>query len=598
MRGLRARQPYDKDTWLNLAFYCDEQYVEWASDASVIRRIPRSQGFENIPRPTSNKIMHFVAQEHAMALQSKPTVDVLPATDDPIDFSNASVALSYLRWLAEPQVADFDAELSDATLWALAGGEGYLKWTYNAVLERPDILSVSPLDLVVDPYCKRFKQARYVIHTQFMDVEQVYDLYSKEIKPSQQQTVDELKATLMREMGYAPALDGTLVSELWMKPTRRYPNGLFVVWSGREFLVDPIDFPYEHGELPFTQIGSVIRPGCPHYTCAVKYLRSGQRELNKYHAQRIMIREAFSNPKWWIPNELELDALPDDSQRQILRGHSEGGTLKPEIITPQFMADNNDGAWLVSEMQDTVGIHEVSQGDVPGRVEAAQSIELLRQSDISRLSELTRTTNSAISNGFWQCLMLAKQYVPAEMMVQTYSRDGLPEAKAFKAADIKPGMRVRVTDTTGLSSNRVARQQQVIQLFQMGIISDPETAAELMEVPSSAFTPAIAHDIRLARNENLQLNEKIPIVPNSWDNHAIHLREHNNERKTSEYALLPDEAKMMYEMHCDAHEQLEINELKKFAMKQAIMAGALVPPTGGTPPGPGNTESQPPSNTE
>src|SRR5262249_36471644 len=161
----------------------------------------------------------------------------------------------------------------------------------------------------------------------------------------------------------------------------------------------------------------------------------------------IMIREAFANPKWWIPSELELNAMPDGSPRQVLSGHSEGGTLEPKILTPSFMADNGDGEGIVDEMQDIVGLPEVRQGQVPGRVEAAQAIDMLRQSDTSRLAELNRTINAAIAQGGWQALMLAKQYVPAEQIVQTYSRDGLPEAKRFKAEDIKPGLRVRVTET-------------------------------------------------------------------------------------------------------------------------------------------------------
>jgi hypothetical protein len=53
-------------------------------------------------------------------------------------------------------------------------------------------------------------------------------------------------------------------------------------------------------------------------------------QLNKYHAQRIMIREAFANYKWWIPAELELEEMPNDSPRQVLAA-SRGGTVKPEI---------------------------------------------------------------------------------------------------------------------------------------------------------------------------------------------------------------------------------------------------------------------------
>src|SRR5690348_15376453 len=170
-----------------------------------------------------------------------------------------------------------------------------------------------------------------------------------------------LRAQLLREMGCAPALEGATVNELWMKPCRRYEDGLYVVWAGKTVLVQPGPFPYDHKQLPFTQIGSIARPGSPHYSCAVKYMRSGQMELNKYHAQQIMVRDAYANPKWWVPAELELNEMPNDAPRQVLRGHSMGGTLRPEIIQPSAMADNGDGEWIVDELMHAAGIHEVSQ---------------------------------------------------------------------------------------------------------------------------------------------------------------------------------------------------------------------------------------------
>jgi hypothetical protein len=59
-RAARARQPYEKDWWLNVAFYLGEQYTEWAPDALTIRRIERKGPLRNAPRPVVNKIMHFV----------------------------------------------------------------------------------------------------------------------------------------------------------------------------------------------------------------------------------------------------------------------------------------------------------------------------------------------------------------------------------------------------------------------------------------------------------------------------------------------------------------------------------------------------------
>lgn len=592
--AVKARAPFDKDMLLNLAFFLDAQYSEWVSEGSFIRTIPRDKKAKHAPRPVVNKIMHFVAQEHSYVMANQPTADVLPATDDPVDISHASVALNYLRWLCEPQVGDFDAELSDAAWWALVAGEGFIKWPFNAKEKRPDFMSVSPFDLLTDPYATKFRNSRYIIHSQFMDIEQVYNIYGKEIPPSTVSKQDQERAALMRELGHAPVLSGAIVNELWQPPGgRRHPEGRFVVWAGNETLVEPDKYPYDHGQLPFTQIGVVPRPNSLHYTTPVKYLRSPQMELNKYHAQRIMVREKFSNPKWWIPEELELQADPDDSPNQILRGNSQQGQFRPEIIQPTTFPEGTDGNWITSEMQDVVGLHEVSQGQVPGRVEAAKAIESLKEADLSRLQEMERTIKRAVSEGFWQCLMLAKQYVSDEQIVQTYSREGLPEVKRFKAEIINPGMRIKVTLGTGLARTRVARQDAAMLMWERGIIQDPEIMAELMEVPVGTIAPQRAFDIRLARNENLiiasgedpESGPGTAVAPNSWDVHDIHIREHNNFRKTGEFDSLDDEIKKKFEFHVSSHERMQLEQLTKEAEKQGILQGAAgMQPPGEEPP--------------
>jgi hypothetical protein len=235
----------------------------------------------------------------------------------------------------------------------------------------------------------------------------------------------------------------------------------------------------------------------------------------------------------------------------------------------------------------TVGLHEVSQAQVPGRVEAAKAIELLRESDASRLAEVTRTVKASLSEGGWQLLMLAKQFVSEEVLVQTYSPEGLPEVQRFKAdRSVKDGMRVQVTMGTGLAHSRAARQDQILALWDRGIISDPEVAADLLEVSVSTFTPAKALDIRLARNENLEMAKGEAITPNSWDDHELHLREHNNFRKTAEYHLLEGDAKQKFEYHCQEHEVLQIQQLEKLVAKQQLLAAAQPTTAGGEPPQP------------
>ena len=569
-----AAKPFHRDYWLNVAFYLGEQYVEWKADIENIRRIPRTEKTKHRPRPVVNKINHFVSQQHAFALQAKPTADVLPATDDASDISDSLVAKSYLDYILDTHQINFNRVLSNAVMWALVTGECFLKWYWNPVKNRPDVMVVSPFEGFVDPYATDFSQARYFVHRKFMDREAVFDTWGIEVPAGKAEKADPTRTQLLREMGSAPVLDGVTVKELWHVPSRRHPEGLYAVWAGEQQLVAPKPLPFKHKRLPFTQIGVVQRPGSVHYDSHVKYLRSPQMELNKYHAQRIRIRENFASPKWGYDAQLELEEPPNDDPDQTLIYNSQGGTLRPEIFQPAAMADNNEGAWITEEMMHVVGLHEVSQAQVPGRVEAAKAIELLKEADASRLSDLIDNIRDSIAEGCWQLLMLARQYVKQPEIVRSYSREGAAEVRRFYAQEFKPASRVRVSMGTGLARSRAARQDQILRMVELGLVKDPEQVAELMEVPVPTLLSARAFDVRLARNENYTMASTQAVKPNSWDDHEIHLREHNNFRKTHEYAELGTKAKQMFEFHCETHEKLQMKQLEKDALKMAIQQGA------------------------
>jgi hypothetical protein len=244
----------------------------------------------------------------------------------------------------------------------------------------------------------------------------------------------------------------------------------------------------------------------------------------------------------------------------------------PHILQPAAMPPNDQGAWIGKELMDIVGLHEVSNAQVPGRVEAAKAIELLKESDDGRLAELLRTISSSISEGFWQELMLARQFGNDDMMVQTYSSEGYPEVRKFKRTQLKPGMKIKVTMGTGLARSRAARSDQLMTMWDNGIIQDRELMAELLEVPVSSVSPDNAFDVRLARNENYTMAEGKPIVPNSWDNHDIHRREHNNFRKSQDFLTLRPKWKSIFEFHCQMHDQLEIQQLGKQLQIQQMAA--------------------------
>jgi hypothetical protein len=299
----------------------------------------------------------------------------------------------------------------------------------------------------------------------------------------------------------------------------------------------------------------------------------------------IQIRENFANPKWMVPEELDLQEQPNNAPNQVLRYSGESG-FKPEIAQATGMVSGQDGQWLTEEMMNVVGLHEVSQAQVPGRVESAKAIEMLKEADASRLAELLRTMSFAIAEGYWHILMLAKEKENAKKMISVYSDDGFAEVQEFRSRQIDPGIRFKIMMGTGLGWTRAGRADTIFSLADRGIFQDdPQRMLSLLDMSGNLPLNAKASDVKRARNENYRMKHDESITPNSWDDHEIHLREHNTYRKTYEYELLPQRSKLIYEYHCQGHERMLIQQLNKIAFQQAVASGAMLG-GGGEQPGP------------
>jgi hypothetical protein len=531
--------------------------------------------------------MHFCRAAQSEALQDRPSGDVLPPTADYTDLVDSRVAKAWIEDQSDPMKLDYDTKLARATWWSVLCGNGYLKWLADMPNGKfkPCLIAPSFFEVLLDPYAKTFDDGRYIIHTQFMDVEQVYDKYGVEAQATSQ--TDEARTALLRGMGCAPALSGAVVNELWQKPSRRYPQGRYAVWTGRQQLIAPDKLPYKHlieeRMLPFTQLGIIERGDSPYYLSPVQYLRPAQMELNVAHNQAFTLRRNFANGKVFLPDGLELAEPWDQSTGQVLKGLPGAAMpgLKPEIIQPLYSPLSPDIDLLEQGMMHIVGQHEVSQAQVPGRVEAAKAIELLRESDAGALAVLRKTTEVSNSVGWWQMLMLAREFQTEADAFASYSKEGIPEVKHFRAGDMSPGFRIRTTMTTGLARSRTNRQELVMRLIELKVLDvdrDQETIAELLETPLPNTTRSHADDIMLARNENLTLAAGTAVQPDSWNDHATHILEHDKYRNTAEYQASSPDVKQKFENHCTRHRDMQEEQIKRQAFLQMLAQGGQ-PPT-------------------
>lgn len=597
----KVRRNFERDWSLNLAYLAGEQHVSWDATTGRIFEL-------NIPdgelRTVQNIMLKIHRIEKSKLLKAKPTPVVLPASESQTDVLTARVATAYCKQLLDEW--QFDRRLRGAVSWAIATGNVFLKWYWAEGMNRLAI--VSPYDIYPDPYARKFYDSRWIIHSQFMDVKAATALYGsmkgadlKHIRVTQTEPFSELEITTFSTLGFGGEnLEGVVVNEYYEPPTAQNPEGHYCVFT-ESGIVFQMAYPFKHRKLPFTHIGHLERPNSLWYGSILDPLRKIQDEVNRTESQVIMNRN-LSQGKWVIPMGLELESLPNAEPGQILEviGGPQGAI--PELIQVNSLPDwvSNEVERYKAAMQDIAGQHEVSNAGVPGRVEAAQAIQLLQEQDDSVLRETIDSIEEAVADGFMMSLQLFKQYGKS-MDIRVYDKDGNFDKKFFKTDAVDVNQRVTVQTTSGLPQTVAGKWDRVLNLWQYKVLTDPNRVLELLDIAGDApdLVPQLA-DKKKAWSENIKMRGSgvVVIKPKKWEDHQVHIDEHKKFMKSPEFDELDEITQKTYEYHLKLHEDWRAVVLQEEAMLMQLMQGGGAPPEdqqmAGQNPLP---ESQPPGTT-
>jgi len=577
----KSRRLWEPDWWMNIAYANGDQHIGW--DLTTERLIERvaPHGSE---RTVHNICMPIARRERAKILKTVPIVEALPKTDAEDDQYIAKVINAQFRnWRHNWKM---DRRLRNASFWIVTTGNVWLKWFWNG--KDGEVAVVPPFDVYPDPYAKSMLDCRWIIQSQFLDVETAYERYNKKFDAMESDIAAGLEGRLYSNYtdGLNANLPGVVVNEYWEPPCSYRPKGAYIVWAGNE-IVHSGPFPYKHGRMPFTHMGHIERSNSKWYASVLDYVRAPQDEINRVEAQIIENRN-LANGKWFIPHSLELEADPDASPRQVLR--ASGG---PPDAAPQFIEIQALPAWVGGESaritqfaQDMAGQHEVSRGGVPGRVEAAQAIQLLQETDDEVLKDTIHSMEEALSEGFWQMANLLRQFGEPKQILKAYDPSGSVEIYSFMRDDMPSGddLRVVTQTTTGLPQSIAGRWDRVLNLWQYKILEDPKQVLELLNLaPESPDLLPEAQDKAQAYRENKLMSGVLdgnprPIEAYQWNNHAIHMVEHRRYMNSDEYATLSPDIQRYFEFHLEQHEQMNIVEAQKSAEVQMAAQGQPPPP--------------------
>jgi hypothetical protein len=568
----------------NLAMVLGHQWLAWDSHRKQWAKPSVEADDVNAPiRLTINKLASIVERAVSKLTKENPLPECRPASDDDEDVGSAKVGTRILTH--ELSRLGWTTYMTSFWFWPVTLGWSYTHVTWNASdgptvldsdvegeepLREGDIVieEVPAYELVVDPSAVRFEDARWCVRTVCTTREDVFEKWGKDMIEGAEHgrsLMDEVnELSDINGGGHKSSEDFVKVHQYWQLPSRAMPKGLVITWSGKTILEGPMDYPFEHF------VPAELLPGM-HDAQGRTWLDDlipMQVDYNDARSREAELRRTLV-PKVFFPVG-SIDPNKVNTRLQMIPFAPVNG--KPEIEVP-------DAKWITqfeqgmaradAEMGERSGQSDATQGQTAASTPAA-AILALQEADDTKLAISAKMLAKHVQDVGWHMLMLVKQFWTEDRMVRTWSEDGNLEADRFAGADVANVLDVHVESASALPRSRAARTNLALQLAPLGVFPDPRFLFRILDIPGTEFM--MEHmdvDARQAVRENTQLRNGVMAKVHSFDNHAVHITEHNNFRKTQEYEALDDELRAVFDAHCAVHEEL-------------VLAASAVP-TGSTP---------------
>lgn len=475
---------------------------------------------------------------------------------------------------------------------------------------------VPPFEVYFPTYASSYKTSTELMHVKLMEVSAVKEKWGKRaanVAPSaninmgsyfQRRLLGMANPDIGSSSGIAEALqlgnELCYVVELWKKPCKNYPRGYLTIEAGDQFLYGENNPYYEtfksipllKGGIPFIHFGCINAPGRIWSISPVEAMRPIQVEYNKTISDIVQNRATLGRNKIISPKTANIDS---DAIANIHGQHLEYSGIMPPQMFPAAALPQQVERETERNRQDldTIsGSHEVSRAEVPSGVKSGIAINYLLEQDDTIMAPIIHSFERAKQKLAIAKLAIAKTFYKEDRIIQTANTDDPAEIISFTGSDLSTN--IRVTPGSALPKSRAALQATIMDLWDRhailddGGMPDAHKLFDLLRTSMGidAFSESENLDLGRARRENLLLTKGMQIVPEHYENHIIHIKEHNRFRKTEQFYKFPQEIKKMFDFHVAIHMLMLAPPTATPGAPESAMLQGLNPPggPGGGPP--------------
>lgn len=579
-RCRQARMQFERQWFMNLAFYFGKQYYQWTSQLGPIARLIEPKAPPWRVRAVSNKIKPIARSEHAKLNKESPLPFVIPSTTDDADVYAARAAEQILDHLTREM--HFAVIRRRATFWTILAGNGFIKdwWDPRKKDESGnqgviDWEHVTPFHLYVPSMLEEEIESQpYIIHSVSKSPFYVQKYFKKTLEPKQaNDPVDNIMSRVYQALGLQEDASQTIqVNEMYIKESEHFPEGGKMVWAQDEILHVEHQNTRPYADYPFSHIAHVPT-GRFYADSVIPDLVPLQKEYNRTKSQIIEAKNLMAKPQLTAQQgAIDVKKLTSEPGLVI--------TYRPGFQPPEPLPMQNLPSYVMEsldliqrDMDDISSQHEVTKGRTPPGVTAATAIAYLQEEDDSKLSSTISSLEEAVEKVGTHLLKWVRKNWTQARTVKILGDEQMHEAYQFKGADLRDNTSVTVESGSASPRSKAAKQAFIMELGKLGWIP-PDKALRYLDMAESGALYRDMHiDQRQSQRENIIMyqnwKEIIPsmvdeatgepmgtLPVNTWDNHQVHILEHNNFRKRQAFEMLPEEAQEVFERHVNMHVQL------------------------------------------
>lgn len=558
--GLQIRRPYEERWLLNLSFIGGRQYTFYNRSAEILQQVIAKKGRVRV---VDNKILPRYRKQISRLIRNRPIMSVVPNTNEQQDIEAAKTGDKVLRhfWRKD----QMQKKLRELGGWIYSCGNGYLDDRWNTKKGPIELDDKGQLRYTGDAECGVWSpfeicvpstglgdtdlhEMPWMIKHKFRTLEYFQKNYKRgKDVTAEERSVHHVDTNII--LGSVGGVKPTLVPgaeeiQLYIQPCADFPKGCFIV-GANGVILSKADYPYDYYHME--QFKDIEVPGVFFGMATTEAAIWLQKIWNRTLSDIVEFNRTMGRGKWLSPKGCNLQATPDDNHGQILTYTPKMG-FKPEHLSLKGLpASYQQVLQTVAQgFMEVYHQHEVSQGTNRSDIRSGEMVQLLLEQDDYGNVPTHAVFEEALERVMGRILGRIKKGYTNARTISITGKGGEFEVQSFKGADLRNNTDVHVKKESSLPDSKVARQGQALERFQQGLYGDPrdpEVRRHVMNMLEDAVTQDIYGDIyqdeQLSRIENKTILKSLkPVEINLYDNHAVHVAEHNRYRKSHEFQSL------------------------------------------------------------